>query len=52
MNFKKLIKMVLVGAGIVFISLIAWILTDIAMNPGHTIETFKKGFNDGRQDGK
>jgi DNA-binding transcriptional regulator of glucitol operon len=36
MNFKKLIKMVLVGAGIVFIVLIGW-----------NWEDFSNGFNEG-----
>ena len=27
-------------------------LLDVALNPNHTIETIKKGFNDGRDAGK
>jgi len=29
-----------------------WILADMAMNPADTIETFKKGFEKGYEDGK
>lgn len=52
LNFKEQIGINGGGWAILGPVIGLWILADMAMNPADTIETFKKGFEKGYEDGK